>query len=250
MSEAPLQPSLDRPVSPPMTNTSAVIEAQGVGRRYTEGPLDVSVLEGVDLRVLAGQSLALVGASGSGKSTLLHVLGGLDEPSTGQVRLMGREWREMSVAEQGRWRNQHLGFVYQFHHLLPEFTALDNVAMPLRIRRSSVQAARQQALQALQAVGLADRAQHRPAELSGGERQRVAVARAMVTRPACILADEPTGNLDRRTADAVFELLLRRTREEGTALLVVTHDEHLAKRCELRLELSGGRVRGGPASGD
>ncbi len=250
MSEAPLQPSLDRPVSPPMTNTSAVIEAQGVGRRYTEGPLDVSVLEGVDLRVLAGQSLALVGASGSGKSTLLHVLGGLDEPSTGQVRLMGREWREMSVAEPGRWRNQHLGFVYQFHHLLPEFTALDNVAMPLRIRRSSVQAARQQALQALQAVGLADRAQHRPAELSGGERQRVAVARAMVTRPACILADEPTGNLDRRTADSVFELLLRRTREEGTALLVVTHDEHLARRCDLRLELSAGRVRGGPASGD
>jgi lipoprotein-releasing system ATP-binding protein len=237
-------------VQAPLTDASAVIEAIGVARRYTEGPLDVSVLEGVDLRVMAGQSLALVGASGSGKSTLLHVLGGLDAPSAGQVKLMGRQWCEMSVAEQGRWRNQHLGFVYQFHHLLPEFTALDNVAMPLRIRRSSVQASRQQALQALQAVGLADRAQHRPAELSGGERQRVAVARAMVSRPACILADEPTGNLDRRTADAVFELLLRRTREEGTALLVVTHDEQLARRCDLRLELSSGRVRGGPSTAD
>lgn len=240
MSETPVQARLN--------DASVVIEARGVARRYREGPLDVSVLQGVDLRVSAGQSLALVGASGSGKSTLMHVLGGLDEPSSGQVRLMGREWAAMTVAEQGRWRNQHLGFVYQFHHLLPEFTALDNVAMPLRIRRMSVQAARQQALQALQAVGLADRAQHRPAELSGGERQRVAVARAMVTRPACILADEPTGNLDRQTADAVFELLLLRTRQEGAALLVVTHDEQLARRCDLRLELSGGRVRGGQAA--
>lgn len=223
---------------------SPVIEASGVGRRYAEASLDVTVLDGVNLQVMRGQSLALVGASGSGKSTLLHLLGGLDAPSAGTVRLMGREWSSMTVAEQGVWRNQHLGFVYQFHHLLPEFTALDNVAMPLRIRRMAVAAARQEALQALRAVGLGERAQHRPAELSGGERQRVAVARALVTRPACILADEPTGNLDRRTADAVFELLLQRSREEGTALLVVTHDEHLARRCDRRLELQGGRVVG------
>ena len=230
-------------------NTAAVIEAQGVGRRYAEGPLDVTVLDGVNLKVMRGQSLALVGASGSGKSTLLHLLGGLDEPSTGTVRLMGRDWASMGVTEQGAWRNQHLGFVYQFHHLLPEFTALDNVAMPLRVRRMAAHAARQQALQALQAVGLGERALHRPAELSGGERQRVAVARALVTRPACILADEPTGNLDRRTADAVFELLLQRSREEGTALLVVTHDEQLARRCDRRLELQGGRVVGAEGNG-
>ncbi len=232
-----------------MSERTAVIEAHGVGRRYTEGPLDVTVLEGVNLRLMRGQSLALVGASGSGKSTLLHLLGGLDEPSAGVVRLMGREWTSMGVTQQGAWRNQHLGFVYQFHHLLPEFTALDNVAMPLRIRRMPVAAARAQALQALQAVGLGERALHRPAELSGGERQRVAVARALVTRPACILADEPTGNLDRRTADAVFDLLLQRSREEGTALLVVTHDEQLARRCDRRLELLGGRVVGAEGTG-
>lgn len=223
---------------------SVVIDARGVSRRYTEGRLDVSVLEGVDLQLRRGHSLALVGASGSGKSTLLHLLGGLDQPTSGSVRLMDRDWAEMGVAEQGAWRNQHLGFVYQFHHLLAEFSALDNVAMPLRIRRLSLTAARAQALQALQAVGLGERAEHRPAQLSGGERQRVAVARALVTRPACVLADEPTGNLDRHTADGVFELLLQRSRQEGTALLVVTHDEQLARRCDRRLVLVGGRLPG------
>lgn len=235
----------DPVTNPPSTRIQGpVLEARSVARRYTEGPLDVSVLDSVDLQVMAGQTLALVGASGSGKSTLLHVLGGLDTPTAGEVRLMGRCWRDMDVAEQGRWRNQHLGFVYQFHHLLPEFTALDNVAMPLRVRRMGVAEAREQALNTLRSVGLADRALHRPAELSGGERQRVAVARALVTRPACILADEPTGNLDRRTADAVFELLLQRSRAEGAALVVVTHDEYLARRCDVRLELSGGRIAG------
>lgn len=239
MSDAPDDRASAAPAS---AADSVVIEARGVSRRYTEGALDVTVLEGVDLQVRRGHSLALVGASGSGKSTLLHLLGGLDRPSAGSVHLMGRDWAAMGVAQQGAWRNQHLGFVYQFHHLLAEFTALDNVAMPLRIRRMDLASARQQAQQALEAVGLGPRAGHRPSELSGGERQRVAVARALVTRPACLLADEPTGNLDRRTAEAVFELLLRRTREEGAALLVVTHDEQLARRCDDRLQLVGGRL--------
>ena len=243
MSE-PAASSMNRPGA--ALEAAVVMEALGVSRRYREGRLDVTVLEGVNLQLRRGQSLALVGASGSGKSTLLHLLGGLDQPTSGSVRLMGRDWADMSVAQQGAWRNEHLGFVYQFHHLLAEFSALDNVAMPLRIRRMPLAAARAQALLALQAVGLGERAAHRPAQLSGGERQRVAVARALVTRPACILADEPTGNLDRRTADGVFELLLKRSREEGTALLVVTHDEQLARRCDHRLELVGGRLPSSP----
>lgn len=210
---------------------NTILQARNLSKRFHDGVLDVTVLQNLDLTVVKGETLAIVGASGSGKSTLLHLLGGLDVPTSGQVSLMGRDWTSMSQSEQGAWRNQHLGFVYQFHHLLPEFSALDNVAMPLWIRRMNRDEVKEQATQILKDVGLASRMAHRPAELSGGERQRVAIARSLVCKPSCVLADEPTGNLDRRTADGIFEMMLALAKAQGTAFVLVTHDEALAARC-------------------
>jgi lipoprotein-releasing system ATP-binding protein len=219
-----------------------VLRAVGLGRTYTQGPQPVEVLRGVDIEIRRGETVAIVGASGSGKSTLLHCLGGLDTPTTGSVEIDGQALSTLNEAQKGALRNRTLGFVYQFHHLLPEFTAQENVAMPLLIRREGRKAALGAALGALTDVGLAHRIGHTPAELSGGERQRAAIARALVTRPQCVLADEPTGNLDRDTARAVFAVMVALQNKVGTGIVVVTHDRELASRMGRVLELNAGRL--------
>ncbi len=221
---------------------SPILIGSALAKTYQEGSLSTAVFSAINIQIMAGESLAIVGASGSGKSTLLHLLAGLDQPTNGSVQLMKQNLYEFSEAEKGRLRNQYLGFIYQFHHLLPEFTALENVMMPLLIAGRSVKQARQPALALLEQVGLGPRLQHKPGELSGGERQRVAVARALVNQPACVLADEPTGNLDEKTAVSVFDLLMQLKNQHNTALIIVTHDHRLANKCDRVLELSQGQL--------
>jgi len=224
----------------PMDNI--VLRAENLGKTYSEGDLKTPVFSNLQLSVKAGETVAIVGASGAGKSTLLHLLGGLDTATSGEVTVAGQAISKLSETARGELRNKQLGFVYQFHHLLPEFTALENVMMPLLIRGTKVSLARKEAQALLERVGLSHRLHHKPGELSGGERQRSAVARALVTRPACVLGDEPTGNLDEKTAAGVFDLLLELNREQGTALVLVTHDRRLAKKLGRTLELTQGQL--------
>jgi lipoprotein-releasing system ATP-binding protein len=219
-----------------------VLEASDVRRTFRQGPIDLEVLQGVNLAVRGGERIAIIGASGSGKTTLLQILGGLDKPSAGSVRIAGQDIHALAEKPRGELRNRTLGFIYQFHHLLPEFSALENVAMPLLVRRERKADAEQRAREILGRVGLGERLIHRPPELSGGERQRAAVARALVTRPRIVLADEPTGNLDGANAESVFELLLELNREYGTSLIVVTHDRRLASRMDRILEIERGNL--------
>jgi len=225
-----------------MTDAAAVLEARDLVREFREGDTTLRVLAGLSLTIRAGECIAIVGASGSGKTTLLQILGGLDRPTAGEVRIQGRDIHALGEAERGALRNRTMGFIYQFHHLLPEFSALENVAMPLLVRRMPVSEARERAAAVLQEVGLAERLTHKPHQLSGGERQRAAVARALVTQPALVFADEPTGNLDGRNAEQVFELLLRLNRERQTSLVIVTHDLRLAARMDRVLTLQQGKL--------
>lgn len=223
-----------------MSNT--ILACEAVCKNYYDGQLNVQVLDNLTLQVEKGRSIGIVGASGSGKSTLLHILGGLDKPTSGRVSLMGQDLSELSQKQLSRLRNQYLGFVYQFHHLLPEFSALENVMMPLLIGKRPKEQARERALLMLEKVGLKDRVQHRPGELSGGERQRAAIARALVTDPACLLADEPTGNLDRKNALNILDMMMELKQELGTALVVVTHDDEMAARFDRVLNMTDGAL--------